>query len=139
MSHSASSPRPVALAWLERAGNRRYVESETRIGRGEQNNFQLNDPSISRDHALIRRVEGEYVLSDLDSSNGTFVNGQRVYEPHRLAPGDRVRLANVEFAFNIDAPTLNPTLGLAGPPDLHQHQSVSHDQRPDRSSELPGG
>ena len=85
------------------------MESETRIGRGEQNNFQLNDPSISRDHALIRRVEGEYVLSDLDSSNGTFVNGQRVYEPRRLAPGDRVRLANVEFAFNIDAPTLDPT------------------------------
>ena len=109
MPESGLSPRPVALAWLERAGNRRYVESETRIGRGDQNNFQLNDPSISRDHALIRRVEGEYVLSDLDSSNGTFVNGQRVYEARRLAPGDRVRLANVEFAFNIDAPTLDPT------------------------------
>jgi class 3 adenylate cyclase/predicted ATPase len=110
MSHSGSSPRPVALAWLERAGDRRYVESETRIGRGEQNNFQLNDPSISRDHALIRRVEGDYVLSDLDSSNGSFVNDDRVYEPRRLARGDRVRLANVEFTFNIDQPVLDTTL-----------------------------
>ncbi|MBV9602471.1 MAG: FHA domain-containing protein [Chloroflexi bacterium] len=109
MPHSGSSPRPVALAWLERAGDRRYVESETRIGRGEQNNFQLSDPSISRDHALIRRVEGEYILSDLDSSNGTFVNNQRVYEPRRLATGDRVRLANVEFTFNIDQPALDLT------------------------------
>jgi class 3 adenylate cyclase/tetratricopeptide (TPR) repeat protein len=94
------------LAWLERAGDRRYVESETRIGRGDRNNFQLNDPSISRDHALIRRVEGDYVLSDLDSSNGTFVNDERVYEPRHLSPGDRVRLANVEFSFNIDQPAL---------------------------------
>lgn len=109
MSHPGSSPPPVALAWLERAGDRRYVESETRIGRGEQNNFLLTDASISRDHALIRRVEGEYVLSDLDSSNGTFVNDERVYEPRRLAPGDRVRLANVEFAFHLDQPALTST------------------------------
>jgi adenylate cyclase len=102
MSLAGPALRPVALAWLERAGDRRYVESETRIGRGDRNNFQLNDPSISRDHALIRRVEGDYVLSDLDSSNGTFINDERVFEPRRLATGDRVRLANVEFSFNID-------------------------------------
>jgi adenylate cyclase len=99
----------VALAWLERAGDRRYVESETRIGRGDRNNFQLNDPSISRDHALIRRVEGDYLLSDLDSSNGTFVNDERVYEPRRLSTGDRVRLATVEFSFNIDQPAFGAT------------------------------
>src|SRR5215472_10878032 len=109
MSLPGPGLRPVALAWLERAGDRRYVESETRIGRGDRNNFQLNDPSISRDHALIRRVEGDYVLSDLDSSNGTFVNDERVFEPRHLSPGDRVRLANVEFSFNIDQPALGTT------------------------------
>ncbi len=109
MSLSGPGLRPVALAWLERAGDRRYVESETRIGRGDRNNFQLNDPSISRDHALIRRVEGTYLVSDLDSSNGTFVNDERVFEPRRLSPGDRVRLANVEFSFNIDQPAIGAT------------------------------
>jgi adenylate cyclase len=104
------------LAWLERAGDRRYVESETRIGRGDRNNFQLNDPSISRDHALIRRVEGDYVLSDLDSSNGTFVNDEPVYEPRHLSPGDRVRLANVEFSFNIDQPALVTTQDILDRP-----------------------
>src|SRR5262249_39386724 len=103
-------------------GNRRYVESETRIGRGEQNNFQLSDASISRDHALIRRVEGDYVLSDLDSSNGTFVNDERVYEPRRLTAGHRVRLANLEFAFDIDKPALPSS---HDPPDRPLATSIS--------------
>src|SRR6266550_4265123 len=97
MSQVSSRARPLALAWLEQAGERRYVESETRIGRGEQNNIRLADPSVSRDHALIRRADGNYVISDLGSANGTFVNAERINVPRSLAHGDRVKLASVEF------------------------------------------
>ena len=108
MSQVSSRVRPLALAWLEQAGERRYVESETRIGRGEQNNIRLADPSVSRDHALIRRVDGVYVISDLDTANGTFVNEQRVYAPRPLSAGDRIRLAESAFTFNFDLPKIRP-------------------------------
>ena len=108
MSQVSSRVRPLALAWLEQAGERRYVESETRIGRGEQNNIRLADPSVSRDHALIRRVDGVYVISDLDTANGTFVNEQRVYAPRPLSAGDRIRLAESAFTFNVDLPEIRP-------------------------------
>src|SRR5919199_444474 len=95
MSRSVAAPpssrRPIALAWLERlGGEQRYVERETRIGRGAGNDIRLDHPTISRDHALIRRLDGGYVISDLGSTNGTFVNGQRVYAPRPLSGGDRV-------------------------------------------------
>src|SRR5713101_7297987 len=50
------------MAWLELpSGERRYVESELRIGRGEQNDLRLNDGSVSRYHAFLRRVDGRYL------------------------------------------------------------------------------
>jgi class 3 adenylate cyclase/tetratricopeptide (TPR) repeat protein len=112
---SVASVRPIALAWLEQAGERRYVESETRIGRGEQNDLRLNDQSVSRDHALIRRVDGVYLISDLDSANGTFVNDQRVYAPRPLSRGDRIRLAETTFTFNVDAPETTAVVDAVQP------------------------
>jgi C4-dicarboxylate-specific signal transduction histidine kinase len=51
----------------------------------------LHDTEVSRHHAEIRRVEGVCVISDLNSSNGTFVNGERIKQ-HRLASGDQLQL-----------------------------------------------
>jgi class 3 adenylate cyclase/tetratricopeptide (TPR) repeat protein len=115
MPQVSSSVRPIALAWLEQAGERRYVESETRIGRGEQNDVRLDDASVSRDHALIRRVDGVYVISDLDSANGTFVNDQRVHAPRPLAKGDRIRLADITFTFDVDVPEVSAEPGTPPP------------------------
>ena len=62
-----------------------------RIGRDGSNAMQLHDNEVSRQHAELRRVEGDdYLVSDLNSSNGTFVNGQRVRQ-HRLQSGDHVQ------------------------------------------------
>src|SRR5229473_1935729 len=93
------------MAWLERpSGERRYVESELRIGRGEQNDLRLNDGSVSRYHAFLRRVDGRYLLSDVGSQNGTFVNGRRVHAPSALQSGDRIRAGTTELIFHLDAP-----------------------------------
>src|SRR5712691_10474459 len=93
------------MAWLEQpSGERRYVQSELRIGRGEQNDLRLNDGSVSRDHAFLRRVDGRYLLSDVGSQNGTFVNGRRVYAPSALQSGDRIRAGTTELTFHLDAP-----------------------------------
>ena len=61
------------------------------IGRDPSNLIQLHDTEVSRRHAELRSDGRGYVLSDLGSSNGTFVNGQRV-ERHELTSGDQVQL-----------------------------------------------
>ncbi len=65
-------------------------ESILRIGRDSSNDFQVHDPEVSRQHAEVRPIDKDFALCDLDSSNGTFVNGQRVRQ-HRLASGDQIQ------------------------------------------------
>src|SRR5437764_11584323 len=72
-----------------------------RIGRSDKNNVVLADDLASRHHAMLQRSEGEqFYITDLGSSNGTFVNGVRVSAPVILRPGDRIGIANVEFRFH---------------------------------------
>ena len=68
-------------------------EPTIRVGRDPSNTIQLHDTEVSRQHAEIRRVENDYAVSDLNSSNGTFVNGQRVRN-QRLSSGDQLQLGS---------------------------------------------
>ena len=62
------------------------------IGRDSTNGVAINDAEISRKHARLVFQGGKYVLEDLGSTNGTFVNGQRLGGPYVLKPGDVVSL-----------------------------------------------
>jgi len=72
------------------------------MGRDASNDVQLHDTEVSRQHAEIRRADGGYRIVDLRSSNGTFVNGQRVDE-HRLTSGDQVQLGGTLMLFTRPA------------------------------------
>jgi hypothetical protein len=75
------------------------VQPFTTIGRTRQNLIQLDVPSVSRKHAQIVLSEGGYVLRDLGSENGSFVNGERVTE-HLLAEGDHLQFGILRFSFH---------------------------------------
>lgn len=60
------------------------------IGRDSSSGVAINDAEISRKHARLTFQGGKYVLEDLGSTNGTFVNGQRLASPVVLKPGDVV-------------------------------------------------
>lgn len=62
------------------------------IGRDPSNAVSINDSEISRKHSRLSFQGGKYVLEDLGSTNGTFVNGQRLAGPVVLKPGDVVSL-----------------------------------------------
>ncbi len=68
-------------------------QPEIVIGRGEAATVRLNDRQVSRLHARIRRTNGEYIIEDLGSKNGTFVNGQLLTNPRPLQDGDEVQIA----------------------------------------------
>lgn len=68
------------------------------IGRREDLALVLDDPHVSRLHAQIRLVQGRYVIFDLESRAGTYVNGQRVTQ-YALRAGDVISLAGVQLVF----------------------------------------
>ncbi len=68
-----------------------------RVGRSPMSQLHLSSPAVSSDHARFSRSAGGLFLADLDSTNGTFVNGRRVRELQRLEEGDEIRFADWEF------------------------------------------
>ncbi len=77
------------------------LEGPLSIGRETGNLLQLQDNEVSRRHAEIRRVGGAFVLDDLKSSNGTFVNNRRV-ERAELAGGDRLQIGRTVMVYTPD-------------------------------------
>ena len=73
-----------------------------RIGRDPLNEMEISHPVVSRFHAEIKLRQGSHVLSDLDSRNGTFVNGQAITGSHVLRVGDTIRIGPARLIFNPD-------------------------------------
>jgi pSer/pThr/pTyr-binding forkhead associated (FHA) protein len=81
-------------------GQRLFVKTPVvNIGRAEYNDLVLPDESVSTAHAKLQRREGVWVLVDLDSTNGTFVDGERVAGEAPLAPGANIRFGDVALVF----------------------------------------
>ena len=75
-----------------------FLGQQTQLGRHQDNQILLNDEQASRRHALIQRQgDSVYLISDLGSSNGTFVNGQRISQPTPLNAGDRIRIGETKL------------------------------------------
>lgn len=84
------------------------------IGRRLENQLAIDDPRVSRTHAQLRAIKGRYVVFDLNSTGGTFVNGQRTSQSI-LYPGDVISLAGVSLVFGQDNPPPRPDLKDTGP------------------------
>jgi hypothetical protein len=79
------------------------------IGRGADATIQIDSPGVSRHHARIVVAGREASLEDVESKNGTFLNGSRITSPRVLADGDEIRLGRVAVAFRITTPTSRTT------------------------------
>lgn len=80
------------------------------VGRQEGCDLVLKDDTVSRQHARFLRNDDGYFVEDLNSRNGTFLNGQRIMERARLRSGDRVQLYDVVMTFQDGVPwrTIRP-------------------------------
>jgi hypothetical protein len=95
------------------------------IGRDPNNDIVINDPQVSRQHARIRRQGGLTVIEDMGSTNGTFVNGMRLANPHTLANGDSISLGDaVTLTYHEAAIATTEPLGgrptIAGMPPSYE-------------------
>ncbi len=70
------------------------------IGRSEKNTVVVEDDEASRNHAMLQADGGKFLLTDRNSSNGTFVNGVRISVPVLLKHGDRITIGSYQFIFH---------------------------------------
>ncbi|MBO6003676.1 MAG: FHA domain-containing protein [Aeriscardovia sp.] len=82
--------------------NVRYLldEPSISVGRSMKADILLDDPTVSRRHALFTKVGGTYVLKDLDSLNGTYVNGARI-DSLELHSGDAIMIGRFKMLFYL--------------------------------------
>jgi pSer/pThr/pTyr-binding forkhead associated (FHA) protein len=92
------------------------VDESITLGRLPDNNIQVDDASVSSHHAQFNLSgNGNYLLKDLNSTNGTRVNGAPVTDA-QLRNGDRVRLGKIEAAYYSDTAQANEPLPAAVEP-----------------------
>ena len=74
------------------------------LGRHPDNTIQVLDRIVSKNHCHIDEADGRFVLKDLGSLNGTFINGERVDKQRTLSPGDEITLGATKIVFDTEAP-----------------------------------
>ena len=78
------------------------LDSRLVLGRGENAEIRIEDPFASARHAIIYEQGNIVVIEDLGSTNGTYLNEELLQSPRPLHPGDRVRIGDSEFSFEVD-------------------------------------
>lgn len=95
------APPPGAFLIVEGKRHFPLTRPLIKIGRRHDNDLILSDPHVSRNHAELRLMAGHYVVVDLASTAGTYVNG-RLVKQHILDPGDVISIALVQLIYGED-------------------------------------
>jgi len=131
-----------------------FDKREISVGRTSANDLVIAEPGVSGNHARILCLDHELTVIDLDSTNGTFVNGARIQGPHIVQPGDEIYICTHRLTFAFDPPSAGapspsypPSLGFGSvpapigspsqapvyptaPPQLSGHASSATGHRP---------
>jgi hypothetical protein len=118
-------------AFLIINGNQVYplTQPVVNIGRRIDNNLVIDHPSVSRVHAQLRAIDNHFVLFDLGSTGGTFVNQERINRTV-LYPGDVISLATIPVVYGQDSPRpLEDAQGYTQPYPVDQKKTVTRGKK----------
>ncbi|MCC6126619.1 MAG: FHA domain-containing protein, partial [Pirellulales bacterium] len=104
------------------------------LGRHPQCEIVLESASVSRQHAKIAFSEGKYFLEDLNSRNGTYLNGKLAVKPQLLKEGDEIRICDLSFVFHAEKPEPNLTSGTLLRRSAEDQATIVDDERPSTGS-----
>jgi len=89
-----------AVSWLEgENGDHFHLNNVATVGRAVDNDIRVPSQIVSRYHAILRFANGRWLLTDLDSLNGTRVNGDSIHAPRALRPNDRVQFGDTALVY----------------------------------------
>ena len=127
MSETQSSP---ALIIRHTGQVFQLTQEPVTIGRQEGNTIVLADPQSSRHHATISWQAGSFVIQDMGSANGTFVNEKRIAAPQPLRDGYVIRMGNTVFDMQLPPAAGVPAATLAAyPAAAAASQTAASDKR----------
>lgn len=110
------------------------TEPVTGIGRSSKHAIQIVDATVSKDHAEIAHAADRWTLNDLDSRNGTRVNGAEIHEPTPIQAGDRIEIGHVPLRLTAEHPhqptRLSDSTGLRSSLKLNAQQLIIGQQAP---------
>jgi uncharacterized RDD family membrane protein YckC len=110
-------------------------DGEATLGRSRTSTVRLEHESVSRSHALLTLNQGEAIVKDLNSSNGTYVGGKRISRETRLQSGDRVQIGAAVIDLRIVPPSVpSERTALLGPDDLPPQPEAPSVVPPDEMS-----
>jgi pSer/pThr/pTyr-binding forkhead associated (FHA) protein len=95
----------IAQAYLDSEGRRDPMALKAdliRVGSSADCGINLDDPGISRKHAVFRNIDGRWLVQDLGSTNGTWVDGKRIEHPTKLNSGDQIAFGRVRFVLRSE-------------------------------------
>jgi hypothetical protein len=113
----AEPPHMVATLTADDGTLHPLLEDEATIGRTPANSIALRDASVSAHHARVVRTPEGFLIEDVGSRNGTFINSEKLAEKRLLVDGDLVRLGKIILTFNLAA-------------DVKRHQSTEREMIP---------
>ncbi|MDI3481721.1 MAG: hypothetical protein PWQ97_1376 [Tepidanaerobacteraceae bacterium] len=93
------NPSETGYCLLDEDGREYPLFPVNTVGRASDSDIVIEDPFLSSKHALITRRGRSMLIQDLNSTNGTFVNGKRIKKPYRLRENDEVVLGDRKFKF----------------------------------------
>ena len=109
------------------------VTTPLSIGRNLDNHLVIQEPTVSRKHAEIRLQDDQYLLIDLDSTSGTFLNGKQVQSQSVLHSGDSILIADTPIVFVDNAPHLTEKATTPTSP-LRPDSPIDGETTPDNKS-----
>jgi FHA domain len=120
------------------AGSEHPVEGELILGREDGSaDLVIPDPGVSRRHARVLTENGALILEDVGSSNGTYVNGERITGAVELAPGDEIRIGAT--VLGIEGTTATAVMPAGAPPTEQHRGPAARPQQKRRPQKSPPG
>ncbi len=93
---------------------RDFDKTEISIGRIQGNDVVLPKGNVSKRHARLRFADGKFIIRDLNSTNGTYVNGRRITSPQAIKPSDKVYIG--DFILSVEIPSQEDLFAVDSPP-----------------------
>jgi Mg-chelatase subunit ChlD len=105
LATNSGAPREARLTAVEAVdpvpAEYMLLKTEVSLGRGEDNDIVIPHPSVSRSHARLARHDGSFVLTDLNSTNGSYVNNRQVEGSAVVSNGSEVRFGDIRFVLRF--------------------------------------
>jgi pSer/pThr/pTyr-binding forkhead associated (FHA) protein len=105
-----SKSNPIPFLGDQSGRKHQLIEDENFLGRSVENQIVIASKRVSRQHARIWREARAWMLDDLSSANGTFLNDERVLAPIVLRDGDKITIGDVSFSYHDPEATIRDDL-----------------------------